>query len=95
MVRTQGFHPCNMGSIPVGASNYQDVDLAWIALKDYIYTAIKCECKLLSRTSKLNRVKRTGRSLSTKSSRRTHYRIACKNFGYNLEAREQLVTHFS
>lgn len=21
MVRTQGFHPCNTGSIPVGASN--------------------------------------------------------------------------
>lgn len=25
MARTQGFHPCNTGSIPVGASNYLDV----------------------------------------------------------------------
>ena len=57
---------------------------SWITLRYYIWTTIKCECKLLSRTSKLNRVKRTGRSLSTKSSRRTHYQIACKNFGYNL-----------
>ena len=30
MVRTQGFHPCNMDSIPVGVSNYQGVDSAWI-----------------------------------------------------------------
>ena len=57
---------------------------SWITLRCYTWIAIKCECKLLSRTSKLSRVKRTGRSLSTKSSRRTHYRIACKNFGYNL-----------
>ncbi len=29
MVRTQGFHPCNMGSIPVGASNYQGINSIW------------------------------------------------------------------
>lgn len=57
---------------------------SWVTLRCYIWIAIKCECKLLSRTSKLNRVKRTDRLLSTKSSRRTHYQIACKNFGYNL-----------
>ena len=57
---------------------------SWVTLRCYIWTIIKCECKLLSRTSKLNRVKRTGRPLSIKSSRRTHYQTACKNFGYNL-----------
>lgn len=53
MVRTQGFHPCNMGSIPVGASNGSFVQ--WFSISDCLsedkgsiplWTAMKVNIKM-------------------------------------------------